>query len=46
MTKRIKSYRYELMHGDDADVVAYQRKSGDGAWRTVSVWMIPQPAFR
>ena len=41
MSKRIKSYRYELMHGDDADFMAYQRKSGR-VWRTVSVWMISQ----
>ena len=46
MTKRIKSYRYELMHGDDADFIAYERRSGDGVWQTVSVWMIPQTAFR
>jgi hypothetical protein len=41
MTKTIKSYRYELMHGDDADFIAYQQKSGVGVWQTVSVWMIP-----
>ncbi len=41
MTKMIKSYRYELVHDDDADFIAYQRKAGDGVWRTVSVWMIP-----
>jgi hypothetical protein len=41
MTKRIKAYRYELMHGDDADFIAYRRRSGDGVWQTVSVWMIP-----
>jgi hypothetical protein len=29
------------MHGDDADFIAYQRRSGDGVWQTVSVWMIP-----
>jgi len=45
MRKRIKSYRYDLMHGDDADFIAYQRKSDDGVWQTVSVWMIPQTAF-
>jgi hypothetical protein len=45
MSKRIKSYRYELMHGDDAEYIAYQRKSGR-VWRTVSVWMIPQTTFR
>jgi hypothetical protein len=38
----IKSYRYELMHGEDADFIAYQRKLGDGLWRTVSTWMIPR----
>jgi hypothetical protein len=42
MSKRIKSYRYELTHGEDADFIAYQRKSGRGVWQTVSVWMIPQ----
>jgi hypothetical protein len=46
MTKSIKSYRYELTHGDDADFIAYQRKSGDGVWQTVSVWTIPQTAPR
>ena len=46
MTKRIKSYRHELLHGDDADFIAYQRRSGAGAWQTVTVWMIPQTAFR
>jgi hypothetical protein len=46
MTKSSKSYRYELVHGDDADFIAYQRKSVQGAWRTVSIWMVPQPTFR
>ena len=41
MSKRTEVYRYELQHGDDADFVAYQRQSRDGAWRTVSIWMIP-----
>jgi hypothetical protein len=45
MTNRIKSYRFELRHGYDADFIAYQRGSGDGV-QTVSVWMIPQPALR
>jgi hypothetical protein len=40
-----KRYRYEFVQGDDADFIAYQRKSGDGAWQVVSVWMIPQTAF-
>jgi hypothetical protein len=37
----IKSHRYELVHGEDADFIAYQRKFGDGHWQTVSTWMIP-----
>ena len=36
-----KSHRYELVHGEDADFIAYQRKFGDGLWQTVSTWMIP-----
>jgi hypothetical protein len=37
----IKSHRYELVHGEDDDFIAYQRKFGDGLWQTVSTWMIP-----
>ncbi|QHO76264.1 hypothetical protein ACH79_30335 [Bradyrhizobium sp. CCBAU 051011] len=44
MTRPFESYRYEIQHGDDADFVAYQRKSSDGAWQTISSWMIPEPA--
>lgn len=46
MRKGIKSYRYEVVHGDDADFIAYQREAGGGIWQTISVWMIPQPVFR
>ena len=46
MTQRIRSYRHQLVHADDADFIAYQRKSRDGVWHTVSVWMIPQTARR
>jgi KaiC/GvpD/RAD55 family RecA-like ATPase len=42
----IKSHRYELVHGEDADFIAYQRKFGDGLWRTVSTWMIPRKEYR
>ena len=42
----IKSHRYELVHGDDADFIAYQRKVGDGVWQTVSTWMIPRTEYR
>ena len=42
MTKQsTKSYRYEFVHGDDADFIAYQRLLG-GAWQTVSTWMLPR----
>lgn len=46
MTKQIKSHRYEPVHSDDGDYIAYQRKSGSGVWQTVSVWMIPQTTCR
>ena len=42
----IKSHRYELVHGEDADFIAYQRKFGDGLWQTVSTWMIPSTEYR
>jgi hypothetical protein len=42
----IKSHRYELVRGEDADFIAYQRKFGDGLWRTVSTWMIPRTEYR
>jgi hypothetical protein len=42
----IKSHRYELVNGEDADFIAYQRKFGDGLWQTVSTWMIPRTEYR
>jgi hypothetical protein len=42
----IKSHRYEFVHGEDADFIAYQRKFGDGLWQTVSTWMIPREECR
>jgi hypothetical protein len=42
----IKSHRYELVHGEDADFIAYQRESGDDLWQTVSTWMIPRQECR
>ena len=44
--RSIKSHRYELVHGEDADLIAYQRKFGDGPWQTVSIWMIPRTEYR
>ncbi len=38
----IKSHRYELVHSEDADFIAYQWRFGDGRWQTVSTWMIPR----
>ena len=34
-------YRYELVHGDDADFIADQRLLGS-VWRTLSTWMVPR----
>jgi len=42
MKQRIKSYRHELIHTDDAEFIAYKCRSGHDIWETVSVWMIPQ----
>ena len=44
MTRYVEPYRYEIQHSDEADFVAYQRKSRKGVWQTISVWMIPQAA--
>ena len=40
MTKQ--SYRYRNVRDGAINLVVYQRKSDEGAWQTVSVWMIPQ----
>ncbi|MFY9957073.1 hypothetical protein [Bradyrhizobium sp.] len=42
----IKYDRYELVHSEDADFIAYQRKFGDGFWQTISAWMIPRTEYR
>jgi hypothetical protein len=42
----IKSHRYELVHGEGVDFIAYQRKFGEGLWQTVSTWMIPRTEYR
>jgi hypothetical protein len=42
----IKSHRYEFVHGEDADFIAYQLKFGDGRWQTGSTWMIPRTECR
>ncbi len=42
----IRCHRHELVHGEDADFVAYQRKFDDGHWQTVSTWMIPRMEYR
>jgi hypothetical protein len=41
----IESHRYELVHGEDADFIAYRRKFSDGLWQTVSTWMIPRTEY-
>jgi hypothetical protein len=40
-TGDLTMFRYELVHGDDAEFITYQRQLGDGAWQTLSRWMIP-----
>jgi hypothetical protein len=45
-THSVKSHRYQFVHGQDADFIAYQRKFGDGLWQTVSTWMIPRTEYR
>ncbi|SHJ38808.1 hypothetical protein SAMN05444159_0485 [Bradyrhizobium lablabi] len=46
MTKQTEAFtkyhRYQLVHGDDADFISYQRHLGDGVWQTFSTWMIPR----
>ena len=44
--KSAKMHRYEFLHGEDADFVAYQRDAGNGHWQTVSTWMIPRVDHR
>ncbi|QPF89017.1 hypothetical protein [Bradyrhizobium commune] len=41
-TTSAKNHRYELVHGEGADFVAYQRRSDNGRWQTLATWMIPQ----
>ncbi|MBW7968099.1 hypothetical protein [Bradyrhizobium sp. BR 10289] len=40
-TAATKTHRYELVHADGGDFVAYQRCDG-GSWQTVATWMIPR----
>ncbi len=41
-----RRHRYQLVHGEDADFVAYQRDAGNGRWQTVSNWMVPSADHR
>jgi hypothetical protein len=41
-----KRHRYEFVHAEDADFVAYQRDTGNGRWQTLSTWMIPRADLR
>jgi hypothetical protein len=34
-------FRYELLHSNDAEFIAYQRQLDGGAWQIISRWMIP-----
>lgn len=40
-TASATTHRYELVHGEGADFVAYQRRREDGIWQTFARWMIP-----
>jgi hypothetical protein len=40
-----KTHRYEFVHSDGADFVAYQRRSDDGNWTTFASWMIPRAVY-
>lgn len=42
MTTQNRQHRYEFVHENDADFVAYQRLTDNGAWQTFSTWMIPR----
>jgi len=40
-TGDLTMFRYERVHGDDAEFIAYQQQIDDGVWQTLSRWMIP-----
>lgn len=37
----LNHYRVIFARAGDADFVVYQRHLGNGAWQTLSSWMIP-----
>jgi len=39
-----KTHRYEFVHDNGSDFVAYQRRRDDGQWQTYATWMIPRAA--
>jgi hypothetical protein len=45
-TRELTMFRYELVHGDDAEFITYQRQLRDGDWQTLSSWMIPSTDYR
>jgi hypothetical protein len=45
-TGDLTMFRYELVHGDDAEFITYQRQLRDGDWQTLSSWMIPSTDYR
>jgi hypothetical protein len=44
MTRQTEKFthRYQFVHNDDADFIAYQRYLGGNVWQTFSTWMIPR----
>ena len=43
---KFAEFRHEIGHDEEADLVAYQHRAGNGHWRTISAWIIPQAQYR
>jgi hypothetical protein len=46
MSGELTMFRYEFVHDDEAEFVAYQMQLAGGVWQTLSSWMIPHPLCR
>jgi hypothetical protein len=44
--EKFAAFRHQLVRSEDADFIAYQRNSGDGHWRTIATWIIPESPCR
>jgi hypothetical protein len=45
-TGDLTMFRYELVHGVDAEFIAYKRQLDGGIWQTLSRWIIPGTYYR